>query len=77
VDPTIYLVAECADDEAVKQRAREVFAAIFEEQLVAWHTDRSVWPAKRTFDIFCQWFECRFHSMLVDLSAEPLIGEDL
>ena len=40
---------------------------IFEEQLDGWHRVPSASPVDRTFDTFIRWFECRFHSVLVDL----------
>ena len=30
----------------------------------------SWWPTRRDLNAFDQWFEYRFHSMLIDLSAE-------
>lgn len=76
-DPTIYLLDEYPDDAAAAAVVREVFAEIFEEQLAGWWQDPAVWPANRTFDLFCEWFEYQLYSELVDLSSEPLMGEDL
>jgi len=33
------------------------------------------WPRDLGFDAFCRWFDFQHHSMLVDLSDEPLIAE--
>ena len=76
-DPTIYLLDEYDDDVIATALVEAAFADIFEEQLAGWWQDESVWPDNRTFDMFCQWFEYRIHSMLIDLSGEPLILEDL
>jgi len=35
----------------------------------------STWPADRSFDVFCRWFDFQHHSMLVDLCDERLIDE--
>jgi hypothetical protein len=48
---------------------------IFEEQLAVCYTDESVWPRDRGFDMFRRWFDYQHHSMLNDLSDEPLIRE--
>ena len=54
---------------------RDSCEEIFEEQLAGWYTDESAWPRDRGFDVFRRWFDYQHHSMLIDLSGEPLIGE--
>jgi len=43
--------------------------------LAGWFRDEETWPRDLGFDAFCRWFDFQHHSMLVDLSDEPLIGE--
>jgi len=76
-DPTIYLIDDYDHDDDAMALVEAAFDAIFEEQLAGWWQDESVWPDNRTFDMFCQWFEYRLHSMLIDLSGRPLTVEDL
>jgi hypothetical protein len=45
-EPTVYLLPECEDDEAVDKCLREAFAEIFEEELRGWWTERSGARAK-------------------------------
>jgi hypothetical protein len=45
---------------------------IFEEQLGGWWTDERSWPPNRGIEVFQEWFECRLHSMVLDLDDEPL-----
>ena len=45
------------------------------EQLADWFRDEEAWLQDRSFDMFCLWFDFQHHSMLVDLSGEPLIDE--
>lgn len=71
-DPTIYLIPECDTDHDLIPILRSSCEQIFKEQLAGWYTDRSVWPRDRGFDVFCRWFHYRRHSMLIDLSDEPL-----
>jgi hypothetical protein len=47
----------------------------FEDQLDGWSRDRTMWPTPRLFGILMRWFDCQFHSMLLDLTDEPLIEE--
>jgi hypothetical protein len=54
---------------------RELCEEIFVEQLAGWFRDEATWPRDLGFDVFCRWFGFQHHSMLVDLSDEPLIDE--
>jgi len=54
---------------------QELCEEVFVEQLASWFTDESTWPADRSFDVFCRWFDFQHHSMLVDLCDERLIDE--
>ena len=74
-EPTIYLIPECDTDEELADVLRESCEEIFEEQLAGWYRDTSTWPRDRSYDVFCQWFDYRHHSMLVDLCDEPLIHD--
>jgi hypothetical protein len=37
----------------------------------------SSWPAERDLEIFDLWFEWSFHTMVIDVSHNPLLREDL
>ena len=74
-ESTIYLIPECDTPADVEDVLYELCEAIFIEQLAGWYTDRKAWPRDRGFDAFRRWFEYQHHSMLVDLSDEPLIAE--
>lgn len=76
-DPTIYLLPECENEEAARESLRDVCTEIFEEQLDGWRRVRSAWPIQCNFDTFTQWFEYSFHSVLVDLCGNRLIGEQV
>jgi hypothetical protein len=65
-EPTIYLLPECDSEEEVLVHKREVCGEIFEEQLNGWYRVPSVWPTERDLAAFGRWFECSFHSMIVD-----------
>jgi hypothetical protein len=74
-DPAIYLIPQCDTDKEVADVLRQLCQEIFEEQLGSWYTDTSTWPPHRSFDVFCRWFDYEYHSMLIDLSDEPLIRD--
>ena len=52
-----------------------VFPTIFEDQLKGWWRDRVTWPTPRSFGTFTSWFDCQFHSTLLDLADEPPLEE--
>ena len=74
-EPTIYLVRVCDTEGDIHKVLRELCEEIFVEQLAGWFRDEETWPRDRSFDMFCRWFDFQHHSMLVDLSGEPLIDE--
>jgi hypothetical protein len=75
-EPTIYLLPEYDTEEEARGYRREYCSEIFEEQLDGWYRVPPVWPVDRTFDTFIRWFECSFHSVLVDLCDEPLMRDE-
>lgn len=75
-EPTIYLIPECDTPEEIDQVVREMCEEIFEEQLAGWFNDGATWPSDRGFDVFCRWFDCQFHSVLIDLADDPLIRDE-
>jgi hypothetical protein len=74
-EPTIYLLPECENEAAVRRYLRNVCGKIFEEQLDGWYRVPSSWPIRRDLDLFVLWFEYNVHTMLVDLSDDPLMHE--
>jgi hypothetical protein len=75
-DPGIYLLPEYGLETDLEAYLKEVCQEIFEEQLNGWFRADELWPEERNFEVFRQWFECQFHSMLFDLADGPLIVKD-
>jgi hypothetical protein len=50
---------------------------IFEEQPDGWYRVPSSWPSRRDLDAFDRWLKWSFHSVVVDLSDDPLLREEL
>ena len=71
-EPTIYLLPPYDTEEEALSHLEDVCGEIFEEQLDGWYRVPSSWPINRDFDLFKRSFEYRFHSILVDLSEDPL-----
>lgn len=71
-EPTIYLMLECESDDEFAHRLPDLSPVIFEDQLNGWWTGQSAWPVERTWTVFQTWFECRYHSVVLDLCDQPL-----
>lgn len=71
-DPSIYLLPECDDDEALAVVLERKFQEIFEDQLRGWIDEPDLWPDPLTFDRFRDWFDISFHSMVADLVERPI-----
>ena len=76
-DPSVYMIPEALDDSWATHFLTSSCGDIFEEQLAGWYTDEDVWPKDLSFDIFKQWYQYSFHYMVIDLSDEPLIFEEM
>ena len=76
LEPTIYLLPECDSKEEALKHLREVSEEIFDEQLNGWYRVASAWPTERGLAEFRRWFECSFHSMIIDLCEEPIEHEE-
>jgi hypothetical protein len=76
-EPTIYLLPECENEEAVREYLEEVCGEIFEERLNGWYRVPSSWPSRLERDAFDRWFEYSFHSVVVDLCDDLLIHEEI
>lgn len=74
IEPNIYLITEdFLDEEPV---LKQHFKKIFENELMA-ITDDDVWPETRTLEVFLQWFNVEFGSMVFDLEKSDLKREEI
>ena len=75
-DSTAYLLPEYEDDIEQTEVLEQYYDLIFEEVLGGWWTVEGDWPPTRNFATFNDWFSCEFHSLVIDLVADPLIVEE-
>jgi hypothetical protein len=71
------LAAKAKTLGAAREYLEEMCGEIFEEQLNGWYRVPASWPSRRDLDAFDRWFEWSFHSMVVDLSDDPLLKEEI
>ena len=76
-EPKIYLLPECENKEEALEHLQDVSNSIFEQQLNGWYRVPEVWPNERDLNAFLRWFECSFHSMIVDLCDESIEHEEI
>ena len=75
-DSTAYLLPDFEDDEGKEEILAHFHDLLFAEILGGWWTVEANWPKNRNLEIFKEWFTCEFHSLVIDLVADPLISED-
>tara|TARA_Y100001956_G_C3976615_1_gene123221 strand:- start:62 stop:412 length:351 start_codon:yes stop_codon:yes gene_type:complete len=75
---TVFLIRdEDADTpDIVDQWVKLNYKALFENELFSWYVDESLWPKKRTLNIFKQWFEVECHTVIIDLVGQPIVSTD-
>jgi hypothetical protein len=76
-DATVYLLPEVEGEAEYRDILAEIWDSIFEQELAMWYTDVDLWPHGRTLEMFWQWFDCKFHSGIVDLTDAPLEDDGL
>ncbi len=68
----IYLADDCATPEETEEWIRDNFELMFQNELQDWDFSGESWPKNRTYELFREWFEIEFHSIVFDLGKEPL-----
>lgn len=54
----------------LEEYLKKNYDLFFQEQLFATWTDETAWPKNRTYDMFLEWFEWHFSSIVHDLCPE-------
>jgi hypothetical protein len=65
---TVYLIrAEDAETSAAVDEWIELnYRQLFEAELQGWYTDPTLWPQDLTLQLFREWFDVEYHSVLID-----------
>jgi hypothetical protein len=71
---TVYLISDhdADDDKALARWIKLNYEVLFEAELEGWYTDESLWPQKRTFKLFKEWFDVECHSVIEDTVGSPI-----
>ncbi|MBL7923924.1 MAG: hypothetical protein JNL88_06980, partial [Bacteroidia bacterium] len=71
-EPDVYLLPDFETTEEMERWLQRNFDWLFCEQLNNWYTDERLWPSKRTFKLFKEWFGYSLHTMVWDSVAGPI-----
>jgi hypothetical protein len=74
-DCTALLIPEHDDPAEAEAFITDIYAAIFELELDAWHRDPAAWPAQRTYQAFQEWFDVDIHSLVLDAADDRMQKE--
>ncbi len=64
--PKVVLIPDFEEEADCQKWLKKNYDKVFVDFLFGWYTDDSLWPAKRDFKLFQEWFEYRFHLMVFD-----------
>ena len=74
-EASVYLLPDSDSNEKAGRYLRKFCAQIFAHELDGWFRVPSAWPKDLTFQVFTTgWFECSYHSMVLDLGDAPFLG---
>ena len=76
IHATSLLIPEKYDELNYEQFLKKNYQIIFEEELAAWMDDPDLWPPKRDYDLFTQWFQVIASDAVFDFGKYPIVAED-
>jgi hypothetical protein len=62
----VYLIPSFESLEEAEDHIEAVFDEIFCNELAGWVADEDKWPAKRTYDMFIEWFDVIYDVVVFD-----------
>ena len=66
-DCSSYLVPEYDTPNDERAVIAWCWDVVFDQELYSWFTDEDLWPLERTEEMFMEWFDIEFHSLVFDL----------
>jgi hypothetical protein len=72
---TVYLFPEFDESEEMDKHFQTIFRDMFENELMAWFTDESLWPRNRDWKMFKEWFDHKIHDVVWDTLADDIEKE--
>lgn len=75
-DCTAILFPHFDDDKASLKYIKSIYSKLFMIELESWSTDKGTWPKKRTWALFCDWFQIEMHSEVLDFGKDDIVKEE-
>jgi len=75
-DNEAFLIPQLNDDQESIEWVEKRWSMLFEHMLEEWVVDETLWPQRRTLELFREWFDIEMHTLAWDLADEPLLVED-
>jgi hypothetical protein len=72
---TIFLIPELENSSEFEFWLSENYDIFFEEILSQYVMNESLWPKKRTYKMFREWFIISYNSIIMDFVNAPLLRE--
>ena len=71
-----YLISEKYDESNYKNYLKNHYSEIFEEELYSMIRDPDLWPQKRDYKTYNDWFDTQCCDTVLDLANEPIEIEE-
>lgn len=71
------LISEYDSDEEAREHINDLSDSIFIDELFGWCTNEKWWPKHRTQEMFWQWFDVEFHSVVIDPYEDEIEKEEM
>jgi hypothetical protein len=75
-DRTVYLISD-RDAENIEVWIRKNYSTLFEDELEGWYSDEALWPKKRDFKTFSEWFAVECHSLVLDTVGGQIFDDEI
>ncbi len=74
---TVYLSSNEDGESKETQQAwvKLNFKQLFESELEEWYTDPGLWPKPLTLNLFYEWFDTEFNTVIIDTVGEPIFDD--
>lgn len=73
----VYLIPAYDETDKYENFVRKHCNEIFEHELSGWYTYPEIWPQKRSWKVFKEWFDFEIQTMVLDMiTNKPIIYED-
>ena len=76
-DNITFLISEYDDPRDSRAYIKKIYSDIFEFELFGWIVTEELWPKKRTWEMFQEWFSIEINSEVFDLVDGDIDKEEM